>query len=72
MDIRAEAMAGELGAGTRQLLEIMKALSRGVPVIILDEPTAALSNAEKQMLFEQVKALKAAWHFVHLYLAPPG
>lgn len=59
IDIRAESLAGELSAGTRQLLEIMKALSRGVPVIILDEPTAALSNVEKRMLFEQVKALKA-------------
>ena len=60
MDIRPDALAGELGAGTRQLLEIMKALSRGVPVMILDEPTAALSHAEKMILFEQVKALKAA------------
>ncbi len=60
MDIRAEALVGELSAGMRQLLEIIKALSRGVPVIILDEPTAALSNGEKRILFEQVKALKAA------------
>jgi ABC-type sugar transport system ATPase subunit len=60
MDIRPEALAGELDAGSRQLLEIMKALSRGVPVMILDEPTAALSNAEKRLLFEHVKALKSA------------
>ena len=60
MDIRPGDLVGELGAGQRQLLEIMKALSRGVPVIILDEPTAALSNAEKRTLFEQVKRLKAA------------
>lgn len=60
MDIRPDSLAGELGAGTRQLLEIMKALSRGVPVMILDEPTAALSNAEKRILFDQVRALKAA------------
>lgn len=60
MDIRPGALAGELGAGSRQLLEIMKALSRGVPVIILDEPTAALSSAEKKLLFGQVKALQAA------------
>jgi len=59
MDIRPESLVAELGAGTRQLLEIMKALSRGVPVMILDEPTAALSNAEKRILFEQVKVLKA-------------
>lgn len=60
MNIRAESLVGELSAGMRQLLEIIKALSRGVPVIILDEPTAALSNTEKRILFEQVKALKAA------------
>lgn len=60
MDIRPDSLAGELGAGTRQLLEIMKALSRGVPVMILDEPTAALSNAEKRNLFDQVKTLKEA------------
>jgi ABC-type sugar transport system ATPase subunit len=58
--IRPNLLAGELGAEARQLLEIMKALSRGVPVMILDEPTAALSNAEKRILFEQIKALKAA------------
>ena len=60
MDIRPTSFAGELGAGSRQLLEIMKALSRGVPVMILDEPTAALSNAERRILFDHVKALKSA------------
>src|SRR5579863_2111176 len=60
MDIRPNALAGVLGAGSRQLLEIMKALGRGVPVMILDEPTAALSNAEKRILFDHVKALKSA------------
>jgi ABC-type sugar transport system ATPase subunit len=38
----------------------MKALNRGAPVMILDEPTAALSNTAKWMLFELVKALQAA------------
>jgi ABC-type sugar transport system ATPase subunit len=60
MDIRPSSLAGELGAGSRQLLEIMKALGRGVPVMILDEPTAALSNAEKRILFDHVKVLKSA------------
>ena len=60
MNIRPNSLAGELDAGSRQLLEIMKALSRGVPVMILDEPTAALSNAEKRLLFDHVKALKSA------------
>ena len=59
IDIEPGALAASLDAGTRQLLEIIKALSRGVPVMILDEPTAALSNAEKRILFNHVKALKA-------------
>lgn len=59
MRIRPEMHAGALDAESRQLLEIMKALSRGVPVIILDEPTAALSNAEKRILFDHVKDFKA-------------
>ncbi len=59
IDIRPTALAGQLDAGTRQLLEIMKALNRGVPVMILDEPTAALSNAEKRILFDHVRTLKA-------------
>ena len=60
IDIRPNSLAGELDAGTRQLLEIIKALSRGVPVMILDEPTAALSNAEKRVLFEHVRTLKSS------------
>lgn len=59
IDIRATALAGQLDAGTRQLLEIMKALNRGVPVMILDEPTAALSNAEKRILFDHIRTLKS-------------
>jgi len=59
MHIPPEMHSGALDAESRQLLEIMKALSRGVPVIILDEPTAALSNAEKKILFRHVKELKA-------------
>lgn len=59
IDIRPTALAGQLDAGTRQLLEIMKALNRGVPVMILDEPTAALSNAEKRILFDHIRSLKS-------------
>jgi len=58
MNIKPESLAGELKPGSRQLLEIVKALRRGVPVIILDEPTAALGASEKHILFEHVKSLK--------------
>jgi ABC-type sugar transport system ATPase subunit len=58
IDIKVDATAGSLSAESRQLLEIVKALARGVPIIILDEPTAALSNAEKEILYAHVKTLK--------------
>ena len=60
MGIEPGALVGDLNPGLRQLLKIVKALRRGVPVIILDEPTAALSHAEKLVLFEHVKSLKKA------------
>ncbi len=56
--INVRDLAGTLSAESRQLLEIVKALARGVPIIILDEPTAALSNAEKEILYSHVKKLK--------------
>lgn len=58
LDFDLEGLAGALSAEARQLLEIMKALGRGVPIIILDEPTAALTNSEKALLYENVKRLK--------------
>jgi ABC-type sugar transport system ATPase subunit len=58
IELNLDALVGNLSAESRQLLEIMKALGRGVPLIILDEPTAALSNSEKQLLFDSVNRLK--------------
>lgn len=58
VEIDVEALVGTLSAESRQLLEIMKALGRGVPLIILDEPTAALTNSEKTLLYDSVNRLK--------------
>lgn len=54
-DVRVE----ELGVGQRQLLEILKALRKNSKVLILDEPTAALSEAETRVLMAAVKDLRA-------------
>ena len=48
-----------LGVAERQLVEIAKALSKSPRVLILDEPTAALSDAEVARLLEVVRDLKA-------------
>ncbi|MFI7013958.1 sugar ABC transporter ATP-binding protein [Streptomyces sp. NPDC050164] len=50
---------GDLPMGQRQLVEIAKALSRSASVLVLDEPTAALSGAETDALAERVEDLRA-------------
>jgi simple sugar transport system ATP-binding protein len=54
------AVAGDLPAGLRQRLEIVKALAREVRVLLLDEPTAALTPREVDDLFAALRTLVAA------------
>ncbi|MEU3092946.1 ATP-binding cassette domain-containing protein, partial [Streptomyces massasporeus] len=49
---------GDLPMGQRQLVEIAKALSRSAAVLVLDEPTAALSGAETDALAHRVEDLR--------------
>ncbi|OUD08099.1 ABC transporter ATP-binding protein [Marivivens niveibacter] len=48
-----------LGVGKQQLVEIAKALSKEVRLLILDEPTAALSESDSQALLDLMLELKA-------------
>jgi ribose transport system ATP-binding protein len=59
-DIDPWRRAGELSAAEHQLVEIAKALALDPKVLILDEPTAALSAAEIDHLFEQVRRIREA------------
>ncbi|NSY40182.1 ATP-binding cassette domain-containing protein [Leisingera sp. ANG59] len=49
----------KLGVGKQQLVEIAKALSKEVRLLILDEPTAALSESDSQALLDLLLELKA-------------
>lgn len=48
----------DLPVGTCQLIEIAKALATDAQVLILDEPTASLTERETQILFDRVRQLK--------------
>jgi ribose transport system ATP-binding protein len=54
-----DALVGALGAGQRQLTEIVKAISQDARVLILDEPTTALSAEDVDRLFAFLQRLKA-------------
>ncbi len=59
-NIRPDQLVSTLGVGQRQLVEIAAALSHECRVLVLDEPTAALTGPEIELLFEQIRRLKSA------------
>ncbi|MYL64860.1 ATP-binding cassette domain-containing protein [Bacillus hwajinpoensis] len=50
--------AGKCSVGEQQMIEIAKALMTDAKVIIMDEPTAALTEREIQTLFQVIRSLK--------------
>ncbi|HEY7505474.1 MAG TPA: sugar ABC transporter ATP-binding protein [Gemmatimonadales bacterium] len=50
---------GELSVAERQMVEIAKALSRDAALLIMDEPTSAMTETETRRLFDIIRELKA-------------
>lgn len=59
LDVPLKQPVGELGIAKQQLIEIAKALSMNARILILDEPTAALTGKEVDALFAILDELKA-------------
>jgi len=55
-----KALVGDLSAGQRQRVEIVKALYQGADILLLDEPTALLAPPEVEKLFDTVRHMAAA------------
>ena len=57
MDISPKTVAGDLSVGQQQMIEIGRALTRNARLIIMDEPTSSLSEAETDTLFRIIRKL---------------
>ena len=57
-DLSPDTLVGDLRIGEQQIVEIAKALSRDVQVLIMDEPTSALSESEVEVLFRVIDELR--------------
>ncbi len=57
-NIDPTVLVGELRLGQQQIIEIAKALSQNVKILIMDEPTSALSTSEVEVLFKLIRDLK--------------
>lgn len=56
--VNPETLVKDLGVGKQQLIEIAKALSKDVKLLILDEPTAALNEDDSENLLALLKEIK--------------
>ena len=59
LDLDPQTKLKDLTVGKQQLIEIAKALTKNANILILDEPTSALTESEAEILFEILKKLKA-------------
>ena len=59
LDLDPETPVKQLGVGQQQLVEIAKALSKNVKLLILDEPTSALNEDDSANLLDLMRGLKA-------------
>lgn len=58
LEIDPNTLVKDLGTGTRQMVEIAKALTHKSKVLVLDEPTSSLSDSEIRELFSIIEMLK--------------
>ena len=58
LDIHPDTKVKDLGVGRQQLVEIAKALSKRVKLLILDEPTAALNDEDSEHLLTLMRQLR--------------
>lgn len=58
IDIDVDAIVSDLSVAKKQIVEICKALSRKAKLVIMDEPSATLTDKELKLLFKIIQQLK--------------
>jgi ribose transport system ATP-binding protein len=58
-EINPKTIVARLGVAQQQMVEIAKAVSQNARILVMDEPTAALSDRETELLFGLIRRLKA-------------
>ncbi|MGL4677703.1 MAG: sugar ABC transporter ATP-binding protein [Brevinema sp.] len=58
LDLSPKTYIRDLSVGQQQLIEIIKALHKKAKILVMDEPTSALSQEEIQKVFEVIRLLK--------------
>ncbi len=66
LDINPSEKVKNLGVGKQQLIEIAKALSKDVKILILDEPTASLNETDSENLLNLLRDLKEARRYLRI------
>ena len=63
-ELNPHALMSELNIAVRQVVEIARSIAIGCKVIVLDEPTSSLTEADTAKLFEVVSRLRAEGHAI--------
>lgn len=68
IDLKATMIVSKLSTPQKQVVEIVKALTYNAKIVVMDEPTASLSNKEIEMLFSIIEQLKEQ-HISIIYIS---
>ena len=71
LDIRPGAKMRGLSLAKMQMIEIVKAVSSGAKLIVMDEPTSSLTDDEIRVLFKKILELKGTG-FDRIHITPHG
>lgn len=67
LELNPRTLVKNLPVGTQQLLEIIRAINTDAKIIILDEPTSSLAEDQIELMFENVRRLKAeGYAFIYI------